>query len=203
MLARLKTTSYDVIVLSCGMEGSPADDFAFLREVRLACPDTPVVVFTDATHAHTLAETQRAGAAGLVSMHEGAGEFERVCKRVLSGARGIVSPLRRLPPPRTTRQFRSCAQIRGYHRALEPIECLLPPFQYQKRFDHHQIVFQAIVHYRGGFDLFNQRVNPNRALFVAQKRRVELLLQTLNGADEVILIHAAGISERGLQARLS
>jgi len=91
LLARLKTTSYDVIVLSCGMEGSPADDFAFLREMRAACPDTPVVVFTGGTNAHALAETQRAGAAGLVSMREGAGEFERVCERVLSGATGIVS----------------------------------------------------------------------------------------------------------------
>ncbi|WP_250516120.1 response regulator [Caballeronia sp. INDeC2] len=92
LLARLKAASHDMIVLGCGLEGSYAHDFAFLRELRRTFPATPVIVFTDKTDAHTLSDIQRAGASGLVSPREEARAFERVCERVLSGAEKIVSP---------------------------------------------------------------------------------------------------------------
>ncbi|SAK51911.1 two-component system, response regulator [Caballeronia fortuita] len=92
LLARLKIARYDLIVLSGGMEGAQADDFALLRALRDAYPQTPIVAFTDSTDAHVLADMQRAGAAGLVSMREEARAFERVCERVISGATEIVSP---------------------------------------------------------------------------------------------------------------
>ncbi len=92
LLARLKAARYDVIVLGGSMQGSRTDDFALLRELRGALPDTPVVVFTNATDARTFADLQRAGAAGLVSTREEARTFERVCERVISGATQIVSP---------------------------------------------------------------------------------------------------------------
>jgi len=92
LLARLRTTKYDVIVVSCIGEGPGADHAALLRELRLMCPATPVVAFTDEIAAGALADIQRAGAAGLVSTREEARTFERVCSRVLSGASNIVSP---------------------------------------------------------------------------------------------------------------
>jgi len=92
LLARLTAASYDVIVLGCGLEGSRADDFALLRELRRSFRETPVVVFTEETDAHTLFDMQHAGASGLVSPREEARAFERVCERVLSGAEKIVSP---------------------------------------------------------------------------------------------------------------
>lgn len=92
LLARLKAAHHDVIVLGRGLEGSHADDFALLRQLRRSFPETPVVVFTEETDAHTLVDMQHAGASGLVSPREEARAFERVCERVLSGAEKIVSP---------------------------------------------------------------------------------------------------------------
>jgi DNA-binding NarL/FixJ family response regulator len=91
LLARLNAAHYDVIVLSGGMEGSSADDFALLRALRRTFPKTPVVIFTAATGAQAIAAIRRAGATGLVSEREEARAFERVCERVLSGAHGVVS----------------------------------------------------------------------------------------------------------------
>ncbi|SAK63868.1 two-component system, response regulator [Caballeronia catudaia] len=92
LVARLKSARYDLIVLSGGIEGSCANDFAPLRALRQAFPDTPVVTFTEATDSRTLTHMQRAGAAGLVSARDEARVFERVCERVLSGAQGAASP---------------------------------------------------------------------------------------------------------------
>ncbi|SAL82909.1 two-component system, response regulator [Caballeronia arvi] len=92
LVARLKSARYDLIVLSGGIEGSCADDFAPLRALRQAFPDTPVIAFTEATDSRTLAHIQRAGAAGLVSTRDEARVFERVCERVLCGAQGVASP---------------------------------------------------------------------------------------------------------------
>ncbi|SAK65415.1 two component LuxR family transcriptional regulator [Caballeronia ptereochthonis] len=93
LFAELASAEFDLIVLSGGIEGSEADDFALLRELRQICPDTPVVVLTDELDATALAAIQRAGASGVVSTLDEARAFERVCDRVLSGAKGIVSPL--------------------------------------------------------------------------------------------------------------
>jgi DNA-binding NarL/FixJ family response regulator len=92
LLARLRTASYDLIVLGCGLEGCHADDFALLRELRRTFPDTPVVIFTDETDPDALLDMQRAGASGLVSPRDEARAFERVCERVLSGAVKVLSP---------------------------------------------------------------------------------------------------------------
>jgi DNA-binding NarL/FixJ family response regulator len=92
LVGRLKSARYDLIVLSGGIEGSCVDDFAPLRALRQAFPDTPVIAFTEATDSRTLAHIQRAGAAGLVSARDEARVFERVCERVLSGAQHVASP---------------------------------------------------------------------------------------------------------------
>lgn len=92
LIAELKSAEIDLIVLSNGLEGSVADDLALLREARQMCPDAPVVVFTDERDPGALAAMQHAGAAGLVSVLDEARAFERVCDRVLSGAKNVISP---------------------------------------------------------------------------------------------------------------
>ncbi|SAK49770.1 two-component system, response regulator [Caballeronia temeraria] len=92
LLPTLNAANYDVIVLSCAIAGSHAGCLSLLRELRRTFPDTPVVALTDEIDAHALADIQRAGAAGLVSMRENVREFERVYERALSGATQIVSP---------------------------------------------------------------------------------------------------------------
>lgn len=93
LIAALESAEFDLIVLSNGIEGSEADDFALLRAVRQRCPAAPVVVFTDERDPGTLAAIQRAGATGLVNMLDEACAFERVRDRVLSGAKNVISPL--------------------------------------------------------------------------------------------------------------
>ncbi|WP_061170899.1 response regulator [Caballeronia hypogeia] len=92
LLACLSSAGCDLIVLGCSVEAASADDFALLRELRHAYPETPVIALTDETRAVALAQIQRNGAAGLLSSHDKAHAFERVCDRVLSGARNVVSP---------------------------------------------------------------------------------------------------------------
>ncbi|SAL56841.1 response regulator [Caballeronia peredens] len=91
LLDALKSAECDLIVLSGGIEGSGGDDFALLRALRHEWPDTPVVVFTHERDAAALAAMQRAGASGLASVFDEARAFERVCERVLSGAKHVVS----------------------------------------------------------------------------------------------------------------
>ncbi|MCE4546302.1 MULTISPECIES: response regulator [unclassified Caballeronia] len=92
LLGRLKSASFDLIVLSGGIEGSCADGFAPLRTLAQTFPAMPVIAFTEETDAHALARIQLAGAAGLVSTRDEARAFERVCERTLSGAKRVVSP---------------------------------------------------------------------------------------------------------------
>ncbi|SPB15345.1 two-component system, response regulator [Caballeronia novacaledonica] len=92
LLATLKAASYDLIVLSGAQEGSRADDFALLRELRRSFPETPVVIITGETDARALFHMLDAGASGLGSPRENADVFERLCERALSGAQRIVTP---------------------------------------------------------------------------------------------------------------
>ena len=92
LLAALISANHDLIVLSGGAEGSEADDFALLRELRRALPDTPVVVLTDERDPRAIAAIVRGGALGLVSTLDDARAFERVCDRVLSGIKHVVAP---------------------------------------------------------------------------------------------------------------
>ncbi|SAK46898.1 two-component system, response regulator [Caballeronia calidae] len=92
LFARLKAATYDLIVVGCGMEAPGAKDFAFMRALRQAFPDTPVVAFTEETGAPSLAALQRSGVSGIASTRDEARAFERVCERVLSGAKNVLSP---------------------------------------------------------------------------------------------------------------
>jgi DNA-binding NarL/FixJ family response regulator len=93
LIAALESADFDLIVVSGGIEGSGADDFALVRVLRHMRPDAPVVVLTGERDPAALASIQRAGAAGLASMLDEARAFERVCDRVLSGAQNVISPL--------------------------------------------------------------------------------------------------------------
>ncbi|BAN28041.1 Two component transcriptional regulator LuxR family (plasmid) [Caballeronia insecticola] len=97
LIDALASVECDLIVLSGGIEniedieGQGDDAFALLRAVRALRPDTPVVIFTDERDPAALVAMQRAGATGIASVLDDARAFERVCDRVLSGAKHVVS----------------------------------------------------------------------------------------------------------------
>jgi DNA-binding NarL/FixJ family response regulator len=103
LLDHLARQSGDLVVMNCDIEGfarnasdasdaaARGGDFAVLRELRRLHPDVPVVVLSSADDARTLRALHDAGAAGIVSMQDDMRDLERVCDRVLSGARQVAS----------------------------------------------------------------------------------------------------------------
>jgi DNA-binding NarL/FixJ family response regulator len=68
-------------------------DHPLLSELRRRHPDTPAIAYTAHTDPQMLRGMLDAGAAAVVSKRDDLRELERICGRVMSGARGIVSKL--------------------------------------------------------------------------------------------------------------
>jgi DNA-binding NarL/FixJ family response regulator len=96
LLDTLEYNPADLVLVSSTIaaagDASPhVEDFPVLRALRKRLPDTPLVVIAEHWEALVLQALREAGAAGIVGRVDEKQELERVCKRTISGATGVLS----------------------------------------------------------------------------------------------------------------
>ncbi|MDR5856279.1 response regulator [Caballeronia sp. LZ062] len=114
LLWKLRDANAELVIVDCalGAHARPAADrFGILRVLRGQAPHAAVVALTRDTDPLAVRAMQRAGADGIASTRDELKDLGRVCDRVLSGVKGVIS-----------RRIAACPESEGRiaHGAFNP-----------------------------------------------------------------------------------
>jgi len=124
-LEKLSGNNIDVMLLDLRLPGISGMDV--LRDVKMACPDTPVVVITGAGDVQTAVEAMKLGAADYITKPFDIGRVERSIESVLHNGTRYESKLHSgwfhdSPPDETYREISCLDSIaRGVEMRLESL----------------------------------------------------------------------------------
>ncbi|WP_175945866.1 response regulator transcription factor [Caballeronia sp. BCC1704] len=95
LLSKLRDADGELVIVggALGAHTRPAADrFGILRKLRECAPHTPLVALIADSDPLAIRAMQRAGAHGIASTRDELKDLGRVCERVLSGVKGVISP---------------------------------------------------------------------------------------------------------------